>query len=414
MRADLGPVLKAAYPQVIATLIRVLGDIDRATDATQDALVKALQHWQTDGVPDQPVAWLVTVGRNRAIDQLRRESRAVSLDSNVVPLVNDTLVVDTDFDGSLSDVEDDLLRLMFTCCHPALNPRAQITLVLKVVLGFSVEEIAGALLDSRSGVDKRITRAKQRLKDEQIAYELPPVADLPVRLDAVLKAIYLLFNEGYTRIQDSLVARNSLIEEAIRLGNMTSRLFRRDPEPRSLLALMLLSAARLPGRLDDGGMFVPLELQDRSRWDHAMISEGVALIDAVYVARHPPGPYQIQAAISAIHSQAQSAQNTDWPQIAALYDKLASYDPSPVVPVNKAVALCFCERAEDAKILLESLRDHEQLQSYQPYYAALAFVYERLQRSELARPAYIRALELAGSPAQKAYLQKRLTALDMR
>jgi RNA polymerase sigma-70 factor (ECF subfamily) len=414
MNADLGPILKAAYPQVVATLVRVLGDMDKAMDATQDALVKALQNWHTQGVPEQPVAWLVTVARNRAVDQIRRESRAISIDSNVVPLVTEKLVNEPDFDILLSDVDDDLLRLMFTCCHPALASSAQIALVLKVVLGFSVEEIARALLASKASIDKRITRAKQKLRADQIPYEVPATEALPERLDAVLKAIYLLFNEGYSRIQDGHVARNSLIEEAIRLGRMVSRLFRHDSEPRSLLALMLLSAARLPARLDASGAFVPLHEQDRTRWNHAMISEGVAVIDAVHAARHLPGPYQIQAAISAIHSQAVVAEDTDWTQIVALYEKLKGYDRSPVVVINTAVALCYCGQVDRAVASLQNLPDTGQLENYQPLYAALAFVHEFAGDDDSARPAYVRAMELAASAAQKAYLQKKLNLLEMR
>lgn len=418
MNADLGPILKAAYPQVVATLVRVLGDMDKAMDATQDALVKALQVWHTQGVPEQPVAWLVTVARNRAVDQIRRESRAVSIDSNVVPLVSERvsekLVSEPDFDIVLSDVDDDLLRLMFTCCHPAIAASAQIALVLKVVLGFSVEEIARALLASKVSIDKRLTRAKQKLRVEQIPYEVPAADALPERLDAVLKAIYLLFNEGYSRIQDSHVTKNSLIDEAIRLGRMVSRLFRHDSEPRSLLALMLLSAARLPGRLDAAGAFVPLHEQDRQRWDHAMISEGVAVIDAVHAARRLPGAYQIQAAISAIHSQAASAADTDWAQIVALYEKLKGHDPSPVIVINTAVALCYSGRVDEAVTALDRLPGRGKLENYQPLYAALAFVHEYAGDDGSARAAYIRAIELADSAAQKSYLLKKLKLLEMR
>ena len=264
MASDLGPMLKAAYPKVVATLVRVLGDMDRAMDATQDALVKALKVWHRDGVPANPVAWLVTVGRNQAIDQLRREARTVSLETNVVPLVAEPAAEPAEI-GELdwSAVDDDLLRLMFTCCHPALKPPAQIALMLKVVLGFSVEEIARGLLATPASVEKRITRAKQRLRQAQASYDVPRTQELPERLDAVLKAIYLLFNEGYTRIQDSSLTHSSLIEVAIRLARMTCRLCRHDAQPRALLALMLLSAARLPARLDADGVFVPLAEQDR-------------------------------------------------------------------------------------------------------------------------------------------------------
>lgn len=412
MQQDLGPLLNAIYPKVVATLVRVLGDLDRAMDASQDALVKALQSWQKNGVPENPVAWLVTVGRNGAIDQIRREQRLVSLDSNVVSIREDTLADDSAEIEELDwlDVDDDLLRLVFTCCHPSLNPQAQIALVLKVVLGFSVEEIARGLLASPASIEKRITRAKKKIRDEEIAYEVPGVNEIPARLAAVLKTVYLLFNEGYTRIQDDTLVRGSLIDVAIRLARITSRLFRDNPEPRALLALMLLSAARLPGRVNNK-VFVPLVEQDRTLWNQAMIREGIALVDAIHVARHPPGAYQIQAAISALHSQAPNSAETDWPQIAALYEKLEQYDASPVVPVNRAVALSFCGQAGAALDLLMSERLVGQLTNYQPYFAALGHVYECLGNIEQAREQLSLALELAQSPPQRRYLEQQIADL---
>ncbi|MEM9621064.1 MAG: sigma-70 family RNA polymerase sigma factor [Pseudomonadota bacterium] len=422
MQAELGPILKAAYPQVVATLTRVLGDMDRAMDATQDALVKALQTWQVEGVPSQPVAWLVTVGRNRAIDVLRRDAKSASWETitgdadNVVHLADEHPAErwSSNLDVAeinLSELEDDMLRLIFTCCNPLLTPPMQITLVLKVVLGFNTNEIARTLLTSPATVEKRITRAKQRLKDAEVEYVVPRGEELPERLQAVLRAIYLLFNEGYTRILDGNLMRGTAMAEAIRLGRMTSRLFRHNPEPRSLLALMLLNNARLPGRLDAQGHFVPLHAQDRARWDQAMIREGVALIDAVYAARHPPGAYQIQAAISAIHSQAATAEDTDWPQIVALYGKLAEYDASPVVPVNQAAAMCFVGQTHQAVELLETLAEAPQLRDYQPYHAACGYAYALVGSRDKARAAYHLAIELANSPPQKAYLQARLKDL---
>lgn len=411
MAQDLGAILSAAYPQVVATLIRVLGDIDQATDAAQDALVKALQVWGADGVPHNPVAWLVTTGRNRAIDQLRREQRIVSLDSNVVPLhgepgMDDAAVEDED----VGDVDDDLLRLLFTCCHPALNQSAQMVLMLKVVLGFSNEEIARALLASPASIEKRLTRAKARLREADVPYEVPQAKDIPARLEVVLQAIYVLFNEGYSRVQDSALHRGSLIDVALRLGRMTSRLFRFDPRPRSLLALMLLSAARLPARLSADGAWIPLDAQDRNLWDQGMISEGLAIIDAVYAARHLPGGYQIQAAISAIHAKAGSAAQTDWPQIAALYGKLAEYDPSPVVQVNHAVALIYSERCAEARVLL-SAQQVKKLSGYQPYFAALALLEEQEGDTDAACAALERAIELAESSAQRNFLKSWLERL---
>ncbi len=419
MTTDLGPVLKAAYPQVVATLTRVLGDMDRAMDVTQDALVTALKKWQVEGVPERPVAWLVTVGRNRAIDQFRREAKAVSLDtsagSKVVSIVDQAAPEPQDEDVHFSDFDDDLLRLVFTCCHPVLSGPAQITLVLKVVLGLSVEEIARALLTSRASIEKRITRAKARLSEANVEFETPARNEIGRRMDAVLKAIYLLFNEGYSRLADKNLVRSRLVDEAIRLARMTCRATRHNPEPRALLALMLLSAARLPARVDSSGAFVPLAEQDRSLWDAGMIAEGAALIDAIYVARHAPGPYQIQAAISALHSKAESSESTDWLQIVALYEKLKAYDPSPVIGVNQAVALVFAKGAPGAREALDvlhELADEPVLEEYQPYYAALAFAYEATGEVAAAVNAYAKASDLAGSPAQRVYLQQRVRGLQ--
>ena len=426
MSNDLGPLLKGIYPKVVATLIRVLGDMDRAMDATQDALVRALQVWQEEGIPDNPVAWLVTVGRNRAIDQIRRESRVVSIEGAAPNLLDGGAGLQGEYevhaahrgqfeyasDFDWTQVDDDLLRLMFTCCHPALNAPAQIVLILKVVLGFSVQEIARGLLASPAGIEKRITRAKARLRDAGVPYEVPPAAEMPARLDAVLRAVYLIFNEGYTRTQDAELARGSLIDVAIRLGRMISRLFRHDPEPRSLLALMLLTAARLPARVDAEGVFVPLQRQQRSLWNQSMIAEGIAIIDAVFAARHLPGAYQIQAAISALHCRAPSAQATDWSQIVALYEKLEEYDTSPVIPVNHAVALCFCNRPAEALAELTTPGNVAALKAYQPYYAALAFVAEHMNQIEDALEAIGKAHELAPSRAQRIYLERERARLE--
>ncbi len=410
MSNDLGPVLSAAYPQVVATLIRLLKDMDRAMDATQDALVKAIQVWESEGIPDNPVAWLVTVGRNRAVDQLRREQRSISIEGNVVALVTEeTPTAEVEFDGV--NWPDDMLRLLFTCCHPQLASAEQVVLMLKVVLGFSNQEIARGLLASPASIEKRLTRAKQRIRTMDMPYEVPVAAEIPARLDAVLKAIYLLFNEGYTRIQDGSLSRGSLIDMAIRLGRITSRLLRADPKPRALLALMLLSAARLPARVDDQGVFVPLHSQNRHLWHHSMIKEGVALIDAIHVARHRPGVYQIQAAISAIHSQAPSDDDTDWPQIVALYEKLEEYDASPVVPINRAVALCYCGREMEAREILVMKEAAKKVKDYQPYYVALALVFEKTGEKEEVRIALRQARELAQSSAQKVYLTRRIEAL---
>jgi len=413
MSVELGAVLKAAYPEVVATLSRSLGDIDRAQDATQDAIEKALQQWQVNGVPRHPVAWLVTVGRNKAIDHLRRDARSTSIDGNVVQLLPDSLIVTPSLDdASVSDIGDDMLRLMFTCCHPELTPSTQIMLMLKVVVDFSVDDISRSLLVNRASVQKRLTRAKATLRAAQADYTVPSRAEQAQRIDAVLKAIYLLFNEGYTLIQDTGLVRSSILDQAIRLGRMVSRLFRSDPEPRCLLALMLLSAARLPGRLDERGRFVPLLEQNRERWNQEQIAEGIALVDAVHVARHPPGSYQIQAAISALHSTAPSANQVDWGQIVALYQKLGEYDASPVIPVNHAAALSYAGNHDAALALLLNVQESNALNAYQPLFATLGHVYAQIGDCVAARRAWERALELSDSRVQSDHIRTILASLD--
>ncbi|MEM7219424.1 MAG: DUF6596 domain-containing protein [Pseudomonadota bacterium] len=404
MPSDLGPVLKAAYPKVVATLSRVLGDMDLAMDATQDALVKALQTWPASGVPHEPVAWLITVGRNRGIDQQRRANKVVGLHEELY------MEPDTPLDElSVSQTSDDMLRLMLTCCHPLLSPTLQITLVLKVILGFSTPEIARALLTSHASINKRITRAKASIASAQVEFEGPRASDIPDRIDAVLKAIYLLFNEGYTRLQngvdDAGLVHTPLIDEAVRLTRMMCRLVRRNPQPRALLALMLLNKARLPARRNARGWLVPLSEQDRSLWNARLTKEGLALIDAIHVARHPPSAYQIQAAIAALHNQAASAEQTDWQQIVGLYRKLKQYDSSPVIPVNEAVALVMSARVVEAQSLLDQCRQSPELKNYQPLYTALAFASTRAGELQLAYAHYSAAIDMAESPAQVAYLE---------
>ena len=415
MTTDLGPVLNAAYPQVVATLVRVLGDMDRAMDAAQDALVKALQVWAAEGVPENPVAWLVTVGRNRAVDQLRREAKSVRFEGNVVTLQTDEMSApanEVDFgDVDWLALDDDLLRLLFTCCHPALAANAQIVLMLKVVLGFSTAEIARALLASPASIEKRVTRAKAKLKTPDVDYELPSAEDMPARLAAVLKVIYVLYNEGYSRIEGTKLSRGSVLPVAIRLGRMVCRLFRHDPNPRALLALMLLNTSRIPARVDINGVFVPLDQQDRSLWDRSLIQEELALIDAVYAAKHLPSAYQIQAAISAIHCQAATAAETDWQQIAALYEKLKQHDTSPLIAVNQAVAHVYCDQAEAAYATLNESGLKERLEEYQPYFAALALAAEHTGHRRKARAAMRRALQLADSSAVREYIQRQLVRL---
>ncbi len=401
-------MLKAAYPKVVATLSRVFGDLDLAEDATQDAMLKALNHWRSKGLPNEPVAWLVTVARNGAIDQMRKTARAQPLGDNVVYLQSTEPTPDI-----LADTEhlsDDLLRLIYTCCHPSLTEETQILLTLKVVLGFSVPEVAAALLSSRTSVERRVSRAKRKLEAESDGFQVPPISAIPERSDAVLRVVYLLFNHGYSRYGQPEVYQERLMDQAIRLARMVVRSFRDHPEAKALLALMLLISARAPARLDTAGCFVPLVEQDRTRWDWSRIREGRAVVDAVLAARHPPGAYQIQAAIAALHN-VERADVTDWQQIAGLYERLTKYDHSPVVPVNRAVAIAMAGDDLGAHRLLSALVSEPRLQAYQPFHAALAFVFERLGRRKDAQRCYEQAVDLCESAPERAYLMQRLAAL---
>ena len=403
-------VLRAAYPGVVASLTRILGDMDLAMDATQEAMLKALQAWPASGLPDSPTAWLVSTGRNSAYDHFRKTGKLVSLDTHP-DYETDNAIWEA---PSLSELQDDVLRLMFTCCHPNLSPSVQITLVLKVVLGFSTDEIARALLVSVASIEKRLSRARNTLSADGPEYAIPRGEEIPERLQAVLQAVYLLFNEGYTRLQSGDEAQadaQRLVDEATRLARMLCRLLRRHPDPRSLLALMLLAAARLPARRSVLGELIPLLEQDRTLWDCALSREGVALVDAVFVARHPPSAYQIQAAISVLHNQAASAEATDWAQIAGLYKQLANYDPSPVIAVNEAVALCMNGQCEQARRMLAASAKDPALVSYQPYYAALAFVSEKLGHQQAAMDNLKQAIALSQSAAQRSWLQSKLDDL---
>ena len=399
-------VLRAAYPQVVAATVRRFGEIDLAEDAAQEAMVKALREWPKAGLPVEPLAWLITVARNAGIDVVRRRQRVQSLsDAGIVPDG-----ADDPLDGAAGLLEDDLLRLIFICCHPANTPETQVLLTLKVVLGLSVPDIAEALLAAPKAVERRVTRAKQRVRACVSEFSVPPKEALAERSSAVLKVAYLMFNHGYTRHSQPDVRRLRLMDQAITLMQRTVRLFRDNPEAKSLLALMLLISARAPARLSGEGSFVPLSAQDRSRWDWPRVQEGRAVLDAVLAARHPPNVYQIQAAIASLHNVSE-AKDTDWPQIVALYDKLAAYDPSPVVPVNRAVARAFSGDELGALRELRALAQEPRLQSFQPYHAACGYVFGRVGHVSEARAAYRRAIELCEAEAERQHLEACLAAL---
>jgi RNA polymerase sigma-70 factor (ECF subfamily) len=402
---DVGELYRNEYGRALATLIRLLGDFDLAEDALQDAFAAALEQWPREGAPTNPLAWVVSTARHKAIDRLRRRAW---LDQRR-PEIEQHLRLVLEHDDQL--VPEDRLRLIFTCCHPALAPEARIALTLKTVCGLTTEEIARAFLVPTPTLAQRLVRAKAKIRDAGIAYEVPPDDRLVERLDAVLSVVYLVFNEGYSAAFGDRVVRADLCDEAIRLGRMVVELLPADGEAKGLLALMLLHDSRRDTRIGEDGELVLLEDQDRSRWRPDRIAEGAALVEPALRAR-PPGPYAIQAAIAAIHAQAPSSAATDWAQIAAFYSVLSLFQPSPVVDLNRAVAVAMADGLERGLELIDRVEAGGQLATYHLLPAARAEVLRRLGRNREAATAYRKALELATNEVERRHLQRRLTEVE--
>jgi len=397
--AQIETTFREEHGRVLAALISQLGDFTLAEDALQDALVNALERWEIDGVPRSPGAWLLTVARRRAVDRLRRaamlERKAVILDSLATP-------DEPEMDDS---IPDDRLKLMFTCCHPTLALEAQVALTLHTLGGLSTQEVARAFLVPVPTMAQRLARARSKIRNAGIPYRVPPADLLPERLDALLAVIYLIFNEGYCATSGDTLTRHELCGEAIRLCRVLVALLLQSAEAHGLLALMLLHDSRRETRLNAAGELVLLDEQDRTHWDQAKIHEGIAVLDEA-LALHDRGPYQVQAAISALHAEAPTAEATDWRQIAALYGTLATMTPSAVVEVNRAVAMAMAWGAQAGLQML--LRLDSQVDGYYPYHAARADLLRRTNQREPAADAYKRALALCGNSAERAYLQRRL------
>ncbi|MCW5962599.1 MAG: RNA polymerase subunit sigma-24 [Bryobacterales bacterium] len=382
--------------RILAGLIRLAGDFDVAEDALQEACFKALSAWQRDGIPVNPGAWLNTVARRQALDRLRQRPGSALPETLSVPPAE---LLDA------PPIEDDRLRLLYTCCHPALPPASQSALALKTLGGLSTREIARAFVEPESTTAQRLVRAKRRIREAAIPYEVPALEQLPQRTMVVLGVLYLIFNEGYASTEAPSYLRPDLAREAIRLARLTVELLPTSAEARGLLALMLLTDARRAARLTADLELVTLDEQDRSLWDHAQIREGQQMLDAALALRSP-GPYQTQAAIAALHAAAPTAAATDWPQIAALYRALLTWTPTPVVELNAAVALGFATRMEAALEWIQRIEDAGSLAGYHLLPAAKAGILRRLHRNQEAATAYARALELASSPVEQRYLQK--------
>jgi RNA polymerase sigma-70 factor (ECF subfamily) len=400
-------ICRAEGARVLAGLIRRFGDFDLAEDAMQDAFTKALEVWPVQGLPDAPAAWLATVARRRAVDLIRRR-RTGPVYSDEPPDVAAPEVEDVEPDpADRSGVADDRLRLVFTCCHPAIAQPAQMALALRTLCGLSTREIARAFLEPEATTAQRLVRVKRKILDARVPYEVPARELLAERLQTVLGVVYLVFNEGYsTTGQDGLV-RPDLCAEAIRLGRLLAELMPEEPEALGLLALMLLHDARRPARLGVDGALVPLEAQDRALWHRPAIAEGLARLDAA-LAQRRRGPYQLQAAIAALHARADHAEDTDWPQIAALYGGLLQEQPGAVVELNAAVALAMAEGAERGLVWIDQLAKRDELAGYHLLAAARADLLRRLGRRAEAAAAYRQALALVHNRAERLYLERRL------
>jgi RNA polymerase sigma-70 factor (ECF subfamily) len=391
------------WGRVVATLIRMTGDWDIAEECAQDAFALALERWQRDGVPRRPGAWLTTAARNRAIDRLRRAVTGAAKLQEVAVLSSPS----EPFDVEDSGVADDRLRLIFTCCHPALSIEAQVALTLRTLAGLTTAEIGRAFLVPETTMAQRLVRAKHKIRNAGIPYRVPPAHMLPERTGAVLGVIYLLFNEGYSASSGADLMRQNLTREAIRLGRVLVRLMPDEPEALGLLSLMLLHDGRRASRVDAAGDLVPLEEQDRDRWDRQVIEEGCEILTTA-LRRRRPGPYQLQAAIAACHASARESSDTDWSEIAGLYSRLLAVMPSPVVELNRAVAVAMAEGPGVGLALVESLEASGALAGYHLLSATRADLLRRLDRSGEAAASYREALELATTDAERRYLTRRL------
>jgi RNA polymerase sigma-70 factor (ECF subfamily) len=407
VRDKVDAIYRSDSRRVLATLIRLLGDFDLAEEALHDAFVAAIETWPGDGIPRNPRPWLVSTGRFKAIDRLRRTSRFDSADGATLERVAQSEAPESD-----DSVEDDRLRLIFTCCHPALSADAQIALTLREVCGLTTEEVARAFLTPAPTLAQRIVRAKSKIRDAGIPYEIPSLSDLPDRLDSVLHVIYLVFNEGYVASTGPDLTRATLSAEAIRLGRLLVELLP-EPEAMGLLALMLLHEARRAGRTSSIGDLILLEDQDRSLWNREQIQEGVVLVEGALKSRRI-GPYSLQASIAALHAEAPSTAATDWAQIVALYDVLLKAEPSAVIELNRAAAIAMRDGPEAGLDLIDKILATGELADYYPAHSARGELCRRLGRVSDARAAYKRTLELVTQEPERRFLERRLSELDSR
>ena len=405
--AEIDKLYRKDSRRIFATLIRLLGDFERAEEALHEAFRAAMEKWPAEGLPQNPVAWLVSAGRFKSIDKQRRDQRFEHLEDR--PDIADALADQAPALDEKVELEDDRLRLVFTCCHPALAPDAQVALTLREVCGLATEEIAAAFLTPAPTIAQRIVRAKGKIRDANIPYQVPSREELPARLESVLRVVYLVFNEGYSASSGESATRADLSGEAIRLGRLILELIP-EPEVQGLLALMLLHESRREARATPAGELVLLDEQDRTRWNHALIDEGAALVSAAFATQRI-GSYAVQAAISAVHAEAPSAAETDWREIVGLYDLLLRLTPSPIVALNRTVAIAMRDGPEAGLAELDDLLAGGELDGYQLAHAARADFCRRLERHAEARAAYQRAIELTNQGPARRFLERRLAAV---
>ncbi|MFO2462701.1 RNA polymerase sigma factor [Pseudomonas sp. 15FMM2] len=405
VQAKVEAIYRHESRRILATLIRLLGDFDLAEEALHEAFFVAVERWQQDGVPDNPRAWLVSTGRFKAIDRLRRQARFAA--SQTLLLAQAEALEEADW--STEDVQDDRLRLIFTCCHPALAQDAQVPLTLREICDLTTEEIARAFLATPATIAQRIVRAKGKIREAKIPYQVPSLGELPERLDSVLRVIYLVFNEGYSASTGDDLTRDDLTREAIRLGRLLLELLP-EPEVMGLLALMLLHESRRPARMSQGGELVVLDEQDRSLWDASLMAEGCTLVERALKTRRF-GPYCLQAAIAAVHAEAPSAAETDWPQIVGLYDVLLRVVPSPVIELNRAAALAMRDGPLAGLQQVERILARGELLDYHLAHSAQGEFCRQLGRVKEARQAYEKALALTRQAPERRFIERRLASL---